>query len=388
MKLGEAIRLELLLLQDIMLQSHVYQMTVYFNEHPDSLDMDWPSVHLQGVSIASNLSMLLAHEYRTKVLIFASKYSDVAIEDIVKNCKGQCDIYHEDQLSDKALLRLDTHVFRYSIYENGTGYIWESYSIPNSSESRIPVSRKIGQWHLENGIAWLHHGSIWDRRKDLRGMVLQVATLQSGTKVVDLNKTTNAFHGPFIDLLRLLEEDLNFTATIAPSRDGFWGSETSNGTWNGLVGMLVDGVVDVAWAPLTFNLERSLVIQCSPILEQLKIGFAIKPVGNRDKLDMFSVLEIFTWKSWISITLLLILFILILWAYLSFYSKGQHKSPEEPFAIVLNASIRLSIPTSLEDHKTSIKALLFIISLSCGALITGVSCSIALSVIPFILSLS
>eukprot|EP00095_Tigriopus_kingsejongensis_P003977 maker-scaffold310_size212938-snap-gene-1.21 protein:Tk03977 transcript:maker-scaffold310_size212938-snap-gene-1.21-mRNA-1 annotation:"hypothetical protein BRAFLDRAFT_85341" len=59
------------------------------------------------------------------------------------------------------------------------------------------------------------------------------------------------------------EARLNFQYRLDPSIDGNWGINDENGTWNGMVGMLVRNESDVCLSYLSVSLERSQVIDFS-----------------------------------------------------------------------------------------------------------------------------
>ncbi len=48
--------------------------------------------------------------------------------------------------------------------------------------------------------------------------------------------------GYCIDLLNELARNLKFTYEIYPTPDGMYGAETENGTWNGMIGELLNKV--------------------------------------------------------------------------------------------------------------------------------------------------
>ena len=50
------------------------------------------------------------------------------------------------------------------------------------------------------------------------------------------------YEGYCIDLLNELARNLKFTYEIYPSPDGLYGAETENGTWNGIIGELINKV--------------------------------------------------------------------------------------------------------------------------------------------------
>ena len=53
---------------------------------------------------------------------------------------------------------------------------------------------------------------------------------------------TFSYKGYCIDLLHELAKKLHFTYEIYPSPDGFYGGETENGSWNGMVAELINKV--------------------------------------------------------------------------------------------------------------------------------------------------
>ena len=53
---------------------------------------------------------------------------------------------------------------------------------------------------------------------------------------------TGELQGFCIDLLDELQKMMNFTYDIYIVEDGFFGSEQPNGTWNGIVGDIIEGV--------------------------------------------------------------------------------------------------------------------------------------------------
>ena len=58
------------------------------------------------------------------------------------------------------------------------------------------------------------------------------------------NPDTEELEGFCIDLLVMLSEMLNFTYTIYEVEDGKFGSQNNDGTWNGLVGDIVQEVCE------------------------------------------------------------------------------------------------------------------------------------------------
>ena len=54
-----------------------------------------------------------------------------------------------------------------------------------------------------------------------------------------------SYEGYCVDLLNELARNLKFTYEIYPSPDGFYGAETDNGTWDGIIGELLNEVLNI-----------------------------------------------------------------------------------------------------------------------------------------------
>jgi len=62
------------------------------------------------------------------------------------------------------------------------------------------------------------------------------------------------------DIFNSMARHLNFTFTLALSRDGAWGSKNaSTGKWSGIIGDLIEDEADIAVAPLSVTKGRAEV---------------------------------------------------------------------------------------------------------------------------------
>ena len=137
---------------------------------------------------------------------------------------------------------------------------WELYSQINLKEiysvNDKQVLESIGTWREADGLSG-GIPNIWERRIDLGGATLTAATIDK-THLHELHHTTSSSNksvltgaGSLLDPLKYLSNKLNFTIKYMHSIDGKWGGVDSNGTWNGLVGMLVEGKCDIAAVALS-----------------------------------------------------------------------------------------------------------------------------------------
>nr|CAD7427849.1 unnamed protein product [Timema monikensis] len=124
----------------------------------------------------------------------------------------------------------------------------------------------FGSWGRDVGFLGPKN-SLYERRNDFQGLLFRTANLNpppAGEKVMNQLKVD----GYFNKVLYVLEGRLNFTLSIMvrseiKSRtehkvpeDRAYGSVDRNGTWNGMVGMLVRGEVDLVVGTLTMTSQR------------------------------------------------------------------------------------------------------------------------------------
>jgi ABC-type amino acid transport substrate-binding protein len=75
--------------------------------------------------------------------------------------------------------------------------------------------------------------------------------------------TTNLddYEGYIPDLLRKIAAISNRKFSLQTVKDGLYGTKTGNGQWNGMIGEVKNGHVDIAAAPITVSGEREAVVK-------------------------------------------------------------------------------------------------------------------------------
>ena len=69
-----------------------------------------------------------------------------------------------------------------------------------------------------------------------------------------------------MDIMSILGKELNFIRRVVEPPDGNYGVQIGNGKFNGIIGMLQNGTIDISTVGLTILKERSEVIdQLFPI---------------------------------------------------------------------------------------------------------------------------
>ncbi|RCN42515.1 ligand-binding protein, receptor family, partial [Ancylostoma caninum] len=84
------------------------------------------------------------------------------------------------------------------------------------------------------------------------------------------------FEGFCIDLLAELSKDLGFTYSIHAVKDGKYGNDYGNGSWDGMIGEILRGEAEMAVAPLTVNFRRSEVVSFTKPFLSLGISILYK----------------------------------------------------------------------------------------------------------------
>ena len=92
----------------------------------------------------------------------------------------------------------------------------------------------------------------WSRRKDLTGVVFRIVTLPWDQYIItrSINGTKyQHVEGLFVDAVKEIQIQLNFTYWIVLSVDNKWSYLHPNGTWEGMFGMLQRNETDLAMGP-------------------------------------------------------------------------------------------------------------------------------------------
>nr|XP_053630360.1 glutamate receptor U1-like [Cherax quadricarinatus] len=92
-------------------------------------------------------------------------------------------------------------------------------------------------------------------------------------KIISVNDPKNCsehrvqFAGPVQQLIDYLSIALNFTYTYVQPPDGIWGVRLKNGTWTGMLGMVMREEVGIGAGPFSIDENRALVVDyTAPIL--------------------------------------------------------------------------------------------------------------------------
>ena len=174
------------------------------------------------------------------------------------------------------------------------------------------ITLNIGKWDIENGIILNMSKNRWDRRRDLRGATIfnglldnsDLAWLESDSncsldydeELMYSNCTLIGSGGLFQEMFFYFTDGLN--VTIETIETPFVTLEMSaNGSWNGEIGMLQSGEIDVASAGLGIRINRISAIDfTSPIHFDREALIAIKP--NASSINVWVYVQVFGFEQW------------------------------------------------------------------------------------------
>lgn len=107
------------------------------------------------------------------------------------------------------------------------------------------------------------------------------------------------FEGYCIDFIEALASAMNFTYELVLPSSGNYGERLSDGSFDGVVGDLIEGETDIIVAALKMTAEREEFIDfVAPYFEQTGISIVMKkPVPDRSLFKFMTVLKLEVWLS-------------------------------------------------------------------------------------------
>lgn len=165
---------------------------------------------------------------------------------------------------------------------------------------------KIGTWNSTKGAVLFE--SVIRNMEDplskgsLEGRNLRAVVVLDAPFVIEkrLEDGSIKYTGYCIDLLNELAKNLKFTYEIYTSPDGLYGAETENGTWNGIVGELMNKRADIAAAAITVTERREKVVDFTVPYMYYTNELLIKETFSAGAISLFQFMLPFHRHVWIS----------------------------------------------------------------------------------------
>ena len=263
--------------------THVIRYNTYIDE-------EQIADHLQKLHLSGDLTTIVFIDGGHQKLL------DLLTNNLQLFNKGLTGLIAEVDVSSglNLTLRLDTRLYQYSSQGNTTS-LKEVYAV----NGKIKV-QTVGKWQENTGLT-VPITNMWERRTNLEGMLIRVATMSyPGLHELhyDLSgKSITSGSGLFLEPLNILAKEINFTLKLAPSNDGKWGGTlTENGTWNGLIGMLIEEQADIAGA-LFVTEARGKVVSFSRAISEEIVTLMSASNGEPDA-NPFIYFEIMPQNAW------------------------------------------------------------------------------------------
>ncbi|XP_076373361.1 glutamate receptor ionotropic, delta-2-like isoform X1 [Tachypleus tridentatus] len=104
--------------------------------------------------------------------------------------------------------------------------------------------------------------------------------------------------GPMADVLNILAKAANFTYSLKVPKDHQWGMILPNGSWTGMIGMMVQNEADLGLGPFAVNYDRHMAVDVTP---PIFIDYNTILVSYKQKQpNFYSYLQAFGWEVWVA----------------------------------------------------------------------------------------
>ncbi|XP_063720301.1 glutamate receptor 4-like [Symsagittifera roscoffensis] len=184
-----------------------------------------------------------------------------------------------------------------------------NYKIDIVSLKRVSVKTVIGYWNDSHGLHIFPEGGketsdVEDQSDVFKEKPVEVVTIEAPPFTMlkeghSPDEGIEAFEGFCVDLLREIAAQTNMSYKIHLVRDGKYGASMANGSWNGMVGELIDGTADIALAPLTITSERQRVVDFTK--PYMDVGVSIMMKRSTATTSSFSFLRPLQTEIWMCI---------------------------------------------------------------------------------------
>ncbi|CAM1321855.1 Uncharacterised protein g7909 [Pycnogonum litorale] len=186
---------------------------------------------------------------------------------------------------------------------------------------------RVGDWKTVRGYQKDVNVNTMDKLKRL----LVVGTVKSEPFAYETGEVDKdgkpVYEGYCIELLRRIAQEMHFDFTVKFPADGLYGVKSKNGTWDGVIGELMRGEIDMIVAGLSMTSEREEVVDfVSPYFDQAGISIIMR--RKMDNESLFKFLSVLNWKVWLSMVGAIFVTGLVLWIVdrTSPYSAQNNKS--------------------------------------------------------------
>ena len=148
--------------------------------------------------------------------------------------------------------------------------------------------------------------------------------------ITEQNNGTFAYSGVMWFVLQHLSSVMNFTYDMVRPPDGKWGVKSETGNWNGMIGMLDRGEVDIALGPFSVTETREEVCDFTqPVL--IDYWTILMPVIK--KKNLWAILAPFEASTWFALLFTISSFVMVLTLSLKIYHGKMYLEKVVKFVI-------------------------------------------------------
>ncbi|XP_061083986.1 glutamate receptor ionotropic, delta-1 isoform X2 [Conger conger] len=157
--------------------------------------------------------------------------------------------------------------------------------------------KRLATWDSSRGL----NGSLQESRIEngMQGVTIRVVTLLEEPFVMvaeNILGQPKRYKGFSIDVLDALAKVLGFKYEIYQVPDNKYGTQLPNGSWNGMIGELINKRADLAVSAITITPERESVVDFSKRYMDYSVGILLhKP---EEKINIFSLFAPFDLAVW------------------------------------------------------------------------------------------
>ncbi|XP_045027053.1 probable glutamate receptor isoform X3 [Daphnia magna] len=150
----------------------------------------------------------------------------------------------------------------------------------------------------------------------LNGKHLRLTSLERPPFVIferDSYGSVIAYKGYCYEIINALQETYNFTYEVVLPGDKSYGKIMPNGSWDGMLGLILKQDADIGLGPFSVTYSRYGVVDFSVGFHEETATILIPPPGEENRLLV--CLKPFLWQVWLSLGVLVVILPVILWAH-------------------------------------------------------------------------
>uniref|UniRef100_A0A667XEJ2 Glutamate receptor n=1 Tax=Myripristis murdjan TaxID=586833 RepID=A0A667XEJ2_9TELE len=157
--------------------------------------------------------------------------------------------------------------------------------------------KRLATWDSIHGL----NGSLKESRIEngMQGVMVKVVTLLEDPFVMvaeNILGQPKRYKGFSVDVLDALAKILGFKYEIYQVADSKYGSQLPNGSWNGMIGELINKRADLAVSAITITPERENVVDFSKRYLDYSVGILLRK--PEEKINIFSLFAPFDLAVW------------------------------------------------------------------------------------------